>query len=51
MSSDKRVKWCKPERNNLPFGDWIVSGKDQENKTVLLSRDEFLEQLEVSVNS
>ncbi|GAA4277031.1 hypothetical protein GCM10022259_17550 [Aquimarina mytili] len=51
VSKDKKIDWSKIDRNNLPHGDWIVSHKDSKNNIILISRDDFLEQLEIRVNN
>ncbi len=50
MSKNKGSKDIKIERNTLPHGDWIISDKDSKNNVILISRDDFLEQLEILVN-
>ncbi|WP_271784914.1 hypothetical protein [Aquimarina algiphila] len=45
MSKEKRPKTTLMESNELPFGDWIVS-----NHNTLISRDDFLKQLEIQIH-
>jgi len=50
MSTKEHITWDKMEQKTLPFGDWILSGKDNKNTPILISRDDFLKQLENIVN-
>ncbi len=46
MFTKKELKKYITERNDLPFGDRILSGQN----TTLISRDDFLNQLEIQID-
>ncbi|WP_282088311.1 hypothetical protein [Aquimarina algiphila] len=46
MFTKKELKKYITERNDLPFGDHILSGQS----TILISRDDFLKQLEIQIH-
>ncbi len=51
MSTEQQIKWYKLERNKLPFGDWIQINSNDQYPSILISRNKFLEQLEIHVNN
>ena len=50
MSSTKSLIGNITEQEILPFGDWILSRSETENYPQLISKDDFLKQLEIQVN-